>query len=46
MARNISSRLVSALKAVDRPGAFCADGGGPARYPVWRSQASGRSARR
>lgn len=33
MARDISSRLVAALKAVDRPGAFCADGGSPAPLP-------------
>ncbi len=33
MARDISKRLMAALKAVDRPGAFCAAGGGPAPLP-------------
>ena len=33
MAREISDRLAHALKAVDRPGTFCTDGGGPAPPP-------------
>lgn len=33
MARDISDRLARALKAVDRPGTFCTDGGGPAPLP-------------
>jgi hypothetical protein len=33
MARDISDRLARALKAVDRPGTFCASGSGPAPLP-------------
>jgi hypothetical protein len=33
MARDISDRIARALKAVDRPGTFCTDGGGPAPLP-------------
>ena len=33
MARDISDRLAQALEAVDRPGAFCTGGGGPAPLP-------------
>ncbi len=33
MARALSDQLVRALKAVDRPGSFCASGSGPAPLP-------------
>ena len=33
MARTIPERLLRALKPIDRPGSFCASGGGPAPLP-------------